>query len=73
MMFRPAVSKPCGPSRSVCLLLGVFFLSSISALALPKRLILALDGVAYRDVKALQAGVTYKNRKGREFPLPGLH
>ena len=34
-------------------------------LALPKRLILALDGVAYRDLKALQDGVTYTNAHGR--------
>src|SRR5215472_4373084 len=35
--------------------------------ALPKRLVLALDGVAYRDMTALQAGVTYTDLKGRQF------
>jgi hypothetical protein len=29
--------------------------------ALPARLVLALDGIAYRDMKALQTGVTYTN------------
>src|ERR1035438_3571028 len=29
--------------------------------ALPARLVLALDGIAYRDMQALQAGVTYTN------------
>ncbi|MGB7769410.1 MAG: alkaline phosphatase family protein [Verrucomicrobiia bacterium] len=33
-------------------------------IALPKRLVLGLDGVAYRDLKALQAGVTYTNSWG---------
>jgi hypothetical protein len=33
--------------------------------ALPTRLVLGLDGVAYRDMKALQAGVTYTNNWGR--------
>jgi hypothetical protein len=35
--------------------------------ALPKRLVLALDGVAYRDMQALQAGLTYTDLKGRQF------
>ncbi|HTX21851.1 MAG TPA: hypothetical protein VMD27_08355 [Candidatus Aquilonibacter sp.] len=29
--------------------------------ALPSRLVIGLDGIAYRDMKALQAGVTYTN------------
>src|SRR5580704_1885298 len=33
--------------------------------ALPARLVLGLDGVAYRDMKALQAGVTYTNSWGK--------
>jgi len=33
--------------------------------ALPTRLVLGLDGVAYRDLKALQAGFTYTNNWGR--------
>jgi hypothetical protein len=35
--------------------------------ALPKRLILALDGISCRDMQALQQGVTYTDRKGRQF------
>lgn len=40
---------------------------SATSAELPKRLVLALDGVAYRDVKALQEGVTYRDHKGRLF------
>ena len=35
--------------------------------ALPARLVLALDGIAYRDLKALQAGITRTNFWGRPF------
>jgi hypothetical protein len=35
--------------------------------ALPTRLVLALDGVAYRDMQALQAGVTRTNFWGKKF------
>jgi hypothetical protein len=35
--------------------------------ALPGRLVLGLDGIAYRDVKALQAGVTCTNFWGKRF------
>src|ERR1039457_5453630 len=35
--------------------------------ALPARLVLALDGVAYRDLKALQAGVTCTNFWGKQI------
>jgi hypothetical protein len=55
-------------SRSVFLLFwALLAFSSTSLVALPKRLILGLDGVAYRDMKALQEGVTYKDVKGRQF------
>lgn len=60
----------CGPRASksmnkvvVCLLL-VFQALASTALALPQRLVIAIDGIAYRDVKALQAGVTYTNSWG---------
>lgn len=36
-------------------------------LALPGRLVLGLDGVAYRDMKALQEGVTYTNTWGKRL------
>ena len=41
--------------------------------ALPKRLILAIDGIAYRDMQALQEGVTYKDVKGRQFHRQAFH
>ena len=40
---------------------------------LPKRLVLALDGIAYRDMKALQEGVTYQDLKGRQFHRQAFH
>jgi len=41
--------------------------------ALPRRLVLLVDGVSYRDMQALQAGVTYKDIKGRQFHRQGFH
>src|SRR6266403_4112783 len=35
--------------------------------ALPRRLVLAIDGVSYRDVQALQEGLTYRDCKGRQI------
>ena len=40
--------------------------------ALPRRLVLLVDGVAYRDVQALQEGVTYKDIHGRQFHRQGF-
>lgn len=37
--------------------------------ALPSRLVLAVDGIAYRDMQALQAGVTRTNFWGRTYQL----
>jgi len=55
-------------SRLVVLLwLALHGLPLTSVAALPKRLILALDGIAYRDMQALQEGVTYRDLKGRQF------
>lgn len=55
----------------------LLFLATVLALsafplrgaALPGRLVLALDGVAYRDLRALQAGFTRTNFWGREIHL----
>src|SRR5215469_4356097 len=50
--------------------LFVFAVSAIPTpcrAALPRRLVLLLDGVSYRDMKALQQGVTYKDIHGRQF------
>jgi hypothetical protein len=61
-------------SRSVFLLFwALLAFSSTNLVALPKRLILGLDGVAYRDMKALQEGVTYKDLKGRQFHRQAFH
>jgi hypothetical protein len=44
------------------LLLGLIFPAFVpTSRAVPQRLILAMDGISYRDVKALQEGVTYTN------------
>src|SRR6266576_82791 len=60
--------------RSVFLLfLAVQALPSTSIAALPKRLVLLVDGVSYRDMKALQDGVTYEDIKGRKFHRQGFH
>src|ERR1035441_6280369 len=61
-------------SRLVVLLVcALQVLSSTSIAALPKRLILALDGIAYRDMQALQEGVTYKDARGRQFHRQAFH
>jgi hypothetical protein len=49
------------------LALAALVLCVPNAGALPRRLVLALDGVAYRDIKALQGGVCYTNHSGRAF------
>src|ERR1019366_8102684 len=65
----------CRASRFVLVALLILIqahpLSSLAAL--PKRLVLALDGVAYRDMKALQEGVTYQNLLGRQFHRQAFH
>ena len=38
-----------------------------NSFALPRRLVLALDGISYRDMKALQEGVSYADAKHRQF------
>ncbi len=53
--------------RAVLLLLLVLQASPCTGLALPKRLVLGLDGIAYRDMKSLQQGVVCTNIWGRPF------
>ena len=48
-------------SRSILIVLLALPIFPFTSTALPKRLVLGLDGVAYRDMRALQAGVTYTN------------
>jgi hypothetical protein len=52
------------PRAGGLLLLALLTLPGV-ARALPARLVLALDGVAYRDLKALQTGITVTNFWGR--------
>jgi hypothetical protein len=61
-------------SRSLLLLtLLIQVLPATSNAALPKRLIICLDGISYRDMKALQAGVTYKDTHGFQFHRQAFH
>src|ERR1039458_6714487 len=61
-------------SRSALLLsLVIQALPATSIAALPKRLVIALDGIAYCDMKALQEGVTYKDTHGIQFHRQGFH
>ena len=54
-------------SRGVLLILLAVAAFPATTFALPARLVLALDGIAYRDLKALQAGVTCTNFWGKQF------
>jgi hypothetical protein len=51
--------------RIIFLVLLAVVASPATCPALPARLVLALDGVAYRDLKALQAGITVTNFWGK--------
>jgi hypothetical protein len=77
MIFTPSSSRLSRRSRIASrfvflLILALQVLPSTSS-ALPKRLILALDGIAYRDMKALQEGVTYNDPHGIQFHRQGFH
>ena len=54
-------------SRSLVFTLFLLLVFPFAGLALPKRLILGLDGIAYRDLKALQEGVTSTNFWGKSY------
>lgn len=45
----------------------------LSSIALPRRLILLIDGISYRDMQVLQQGITYKDRHGRELHRQAFH
>lgn len=47
--------------KALFILLSFFFTGIRTASALPQRLIIAMDGISYRDMKALQEGVVYSN------------
>src|SRR4029077_6676199 len=65
MFFGPSFGRLSRLNRNASWLVLFIFLT-LQALpsicvALPASLVLALDGIAYRDMKALQTGVTYTN------------
>ena len=65
-----------GPDLAALVLLLLVisgFPSTGCAAALPKRLVLLLDGVSYRDMKALQEGVTHTNSHGSRFTRQSFH
>ena len=71
MIFSRGIGK-CRPGIYVSWVVLVFVFAvpafaTAGQAALPRRLILLLDGVSYRDMKALQHGVTYKNIHGWQF------
>src|ERR1035438_2535982 len=72
MIIDPSLSSSGRYGRCLRRVLFLGFLASqvlpaTGGAALPKRLILALDGISYRDMQALQEGVTYTDLKGRQF------
>ncbi len=44
-----------------------------SLAGLPKRLVIAVDGVPFRDMQALQRGITYKNSKNQVVHIQAFH
>jgi hypothetical protein len=72
------LDRLAGPSRRVKLSMVLVWLALAglpvaSDAALPKRLILAVDGISFRDMEALQQGVTYRNLKGKQFHRQAFH
>jgi hypothetical protein len=64
---RPTVL--CNQACGRLLVLAVLMFLLPAARALPSRLVLAVDGVAYRDLQALQTGVTRTNFWGKTREL----
>jgi hypothetical protein len=71
MFFGPSFGRSVrlnqNASRSVLLVLLVLLALPSTSIALPRRLVLGLDGIAYRDMQALQEGVTGTNIFGKQF------
>jgi len=69
MFFGPSSGRSVGASGNASRTFLLAFLAlqafPFPGMALPERLILGLDGVAYRDMKALQAGFTVTNAWGK--------
>lgn len=72
-----AVAGPEGRSRHSAwiglLLLALLAFPASSTAQLPKRLILVIDAIPYRDMKAFQEGVTCKDRDGQLRHRRGFH
>lgn len=78
MTFGSRVGSLDRPSRNLPRSAFLFFavilaFPSASSASLPKRLILAIDGISYRDMKALQEGVTYQDPHGRQLHRQCFH
>jgi hypothetical protein len=77
MIFCPRpgslVRQSKAANRLVRFLLLALPILPVTSFALPGRLIIALDGIAYRDMKALQEGITYKDTHGLQFHRQGFH
>jgi hypothetical protein len=77
MIFCPRpgslVRQSKAANRLVRFLLLALPILPVTSFALPKRLIIALDGIAYRDMKALQEGIAYKDTHGLQFHRQGFH
>jgi hypothetical protein len=56
-------------SRAALLILLAVSAFPSKGFALPARLVLALDGIAYRDMTALQEGITRTNFWGKQYRL----
>jgi hypothetical protein len=71
MIFVPKFDATSGrqkrAGRLFLLILTLAPLFPVTVRALPARLVLALDGVSYRDLKALQDGLTVTNFFGETF------
>jgi hypothetical protein len=63
--FDRAVCRWKKSGRAIVLIGAAFAFFSSTGFALPSRLVLALDGVSYRDLTALQAGITVTNFWGK--------
>jgi len=77
MIFCPRPGNLVRQSKAANLLVRFLLLAlpilPVTSFALPKRLIIALDGIAYRDMKALQEGIAYKDTHGLQFHRQGFH
>jgi hypothetical protein len=71
MFFRPGLGRSFrlrqNAGRTVLFLLLLLQVFPLTSLALPRRLVLGLDGIAYRDLKALQQGVVCTNFWGKPY------